>query len=69
MISYHHHAPLSVSPQPVNSDGLLALQGVKQLVSCLKQNSTLQKLDLENKVRPVTILQLSTGHANFVNLP
>lgn len=29
------------------------LQGVKQLVSCLKQNSTLQKLDLENKVPPV----------------
>lgn len=29
----------------------MSLQGVKQLVSCLKQNNTLQKLDLENKVR------------------
>lgn len=37
----------------------LLLQGIRELVDGIKQNSTLQKVDLENKVHIVTLLPLT----------
>ncbi len=37
----------------------LSLQGVQELVDGVKQNSTLQKVDLENKVHIAILLSLT----------